>query len=167
MVLLVLWCFVLNSHRRSRDPKLLRCPHIAGSSRSCFRSNKCAVHSLTRMDPAFQRTTVELPSQRRVISYTPSATFRGATPTHPLQRIQICAVADCLLYGPRIRAASPPQNPSTFHFPLGTLGSSRPNIGGHRNWFCRKAMLPFGSHQAPLHKGLRQKPAKGYPQSGV
>ena len=23
-------------------------------------------------------------------------------------------------------------------------------VGGHRNWFCRKAMLPFGSHQAPL-----------------
>jgi len=24
-----------------------------------------------------------------------------------------------------------------------------PNIGGHRNWFCRKAMLPFGSHSGP------------------
>ena len=23
------------------------------------------------------------------------------------------------------------------------------NISGHRNWFCKKAMLPFGSHQAP------------------
>ena len=32
--------------------------------------------------------------------------------------------------------------------PLGSLGPSRPNIGGHRNWYCRKAMLPFGSHQA-------------------
>ena len=27
--------------------------------------------------------------------------------------------------------------------PLGPLGSSRPNIGGHRKWFCRKAMLLF------------------------
>ena len=25
------------------------------------------------------------------------------------------------------------------------LGLRAPNIGGHRNWFCRKAMLPFGS----------------------
>ena len=25
-----------------------------------------------------------------------------------------------------------------------------PNIGGHRIFFCREAMLPFGSHQAPL-----------------
>ena len=43
---------------------------------------------------------------------------------------------------------------------LGPLGSSRPNIGGHRNWFCRKAMLPFGSHQAPLYRGSRQKSAR-------
>jgi len=26
-------------------------------------------------------------------------------------------------------------------------------LGGHRKLFCRKAMLPFGSHQAPLYKG--------------
>ena len=25
-----------------------------------------------------------------------------------------------------------------------------PNIGGHRNLFCKNAMPPFGSHQAPL-----------------
>ena len=37
--------------------------------------------------------------------------------------------------------------------PLGPLCSSRPNIGGHRNRFCRKAMLPFGSHQTPLYRG--------------
>ena len=30
-----------------------------------------------------------------------------------------------------------------------------PNIGGHRKLFCRKAMLPFGSHQAPLYRGSR------------
>ena len=27
--------------------------------------------------------------------------------------------------------------------------------------FCRKAMLPFGSHQAPLYRGSRQKRLKG------
>ena len=27
-----------------------------------------------------------------------------------------------------------------------------PNIDGRRNWFCRKAMLPFGSYQAPLYR---------------
>ena len=32
-----------------------------------------------------------------------------------------------------------------------------PNIGGHRKLFCRRAMLPFGSHQAPLYRGSRQK----------
>ena len=31
-----------------------------------------------------------------------------------------------------------------------------PSIGGHRNWFCRKTMLPFGSHPAPLYRGSRQ-----------
>ena len=30
-------------------------------------------------------------------------------------------------------------------------------MGGHRNWFCRKAMLSFGSHQAPLYRGSRQR----------
>ena len=41
-----------------------------------------------------------------------------------------------------------------------------PNIGGHRKLFCRKTMLPFGSHQAPLYRVSRQ-PARGYPQSGA
>ena len=51
-----------------------------------------------------------------------------------------------------------PRWQSALHAPLQGytctfLGSPRPNIGGHRNWFCRKAMLPFGPHQAPLaHK---------------
>ena len=45
--------------------------------------------------------------------------------------------------------------------PFGPLGSSRPNIGGHRNWFGKKAMLPFGSHQAPLYRGLPQNRLKG------
>jgi len=31
-----------------------------------------------------------------------------------------------------------------------------PNIGGHRNLFYKKAMVPFGSHQAPLYRGSRQ-----------
>jgi len=31
-----------------------------------------------------------------------------------------------------------------------------PGIGGHRKLFCRKAMLPFGSHQAPMYRGSRQ-----------
>ena len=29
-----------------------------------------------------------------------------------------------------------------------------PNIGGHRNWFCRKALLPFGSHSSPPVKRI-------------
>ena len=33
--------------------------------------------------------------------------------------------------------------------PWGPLGSSSPNVGGHRNWFFRKAMLSFGSHSGP------------------
>ena len=41
------------------------------------------------------------------------------------------------------------------------LGSSRPSICGHRNLFCSKAMLPFGSHQAPLYRGSRQNRLKG------
>ena len=36
--------------------------------------------------------------------------------------------------------------------PLGPLGSLSSHIDGHRNWFCKKAMLPFASHQAPLSR---------------
>ena len=46
------------------------------------------------------------------------------------------------------------------------LAPAAANIGGHRKLFCRKTMLPFGSHQAPLCRISRQ-PAKGYPQSGI
>ena len=28
-------------------------------------------------------------------------------------------------------------------------------MGGHRKLFCKKAMPPFGSHQAPLYRGWR------------
>jgi hypothetical protein len=34
--------------------------------------------------------------------------------------------------------------------PFGPLALRARNIGGYRNLFCRKAMPPFGSHQAPL-----------------
>ena len=46
--------------------------------------------------------------------------------------------------------------------PLGPLGSS--SSQHRRKLFCRKTMLPFGSHQAPLYRVSRQ-PAKGYPQT--
>ena len=36
-----------------------------------------------------------------------------------------------------------------------------PNIGGHRKLFCRKAMLPFGSHQVSLYRVSRQNRLKG------
>ena len=32
--------------------------------------------------------------------------------------------------------------------------------------FCRKAMLPFGSHQAPLYRGSRQNRLKGLSSNG-
>jgi len=37
-------------------------------------------------------------------------------------------------------------------------------IGGHRKLFCRKAMLPFGSHQAPLPNSVAN--AWPWPRSG-
>jgi hypothetical protein len=50
---------------------------------------------------------------------------------------------------------------------LGPLGFRAPSIGGHRNLFCRKAMLPFGSHQAPLETLTVDKPVykpgRGHP----
>ena len=39
--------------------------------------------------------------------------------------------------------------------PSGPLCSSSSNIGGHRKLFCRKAILPFGSHQPPLYRVSR------------
>jgi hypothetical protein len=41
------------------------------------------------------------------------------------------------------------------------------HIGGHRKLFCKKVMLPFGSHQAPLYRGSRQNRLQGHPQKGV
>ena len=45
---------------------------------------------------------------------------------------------------------------------LGPSGSSRTNTGGHRSWFCRKAMIPFGPYQAPLYRGSRRAGETGY-----
>ena len=49
--------------------------------------------------------------------------------------------------------------------PLCPLVSSRPNIGGHRNWFCRKAMLRHslggGAYTATVLLGIQGYLAQG------
>ena len=41
-------------------------------------------------------------------------------------------------------------------FKIPTQADKALHIGGHQKLFCRKAMLSFGSHQDPLHRGSRR-----------
>ena len=43
--------------------------------------------------------------------------------------------------------------------PLGPQVLRAPSMGGHRKLFCRKTMLPFGSHQVPLYMNALCDPA--------
>ena len=48
-------------------------------------------------------------------------------------------------------------------FRFGPSSSSGPIIGGHRNWFCRKAMLPCSDHSNPTVQRIVDRGDSGHP----